>query len=500
MSEEKKENDLMVENNTKIIAYYLPQFHEIEENNRAWGKGFTEWDNVKKAVPLFEGHNQPREPLNDNYYNLLDIDTIQWQVNLAKKYGIYGFCFYHYWFRDGKHVLEKPAELLLGHKEVDIQFCFSWANEPWTKTWHGAAGEKEVLIEQRYGKEEQWEEHFKYLLPFFKDKRYIKIDNKPVLLIYQINKIGCFNKMIDCWNLLAEKSGFSGVYIVDMLTSDGKIARNKRVSASVDFEPGKSKRKKMIEDECLNIQDYDEACQRTLSQEHSENEWRCMFVNYDDTPRRHEKGIVYQGSTPQKFGKYLQATLVKSKNEKSRYVFINAWNEWGEGNYLEPDKKYGYEYLQAVRNALDKKYEQVVIDEKYNNVTIGSESPREAKFRRYYELYNQWLKLKNDGYKLGTFFVQNGYKKIAIYGMGEIANRLIEELEESSVDILYGIDKNMSQAFAEIDIIGMDECDRFDDVDCIVITPVHVYEKIKKDLEKKTKAIIYSIEEILNSI
>lgn len=256
----------------------------------------------------------------------------------------------------------------------------------------------------------------------------------------------------------------------------------------------------MIEDECLNIQDYDEACQRTLSQEHSENEWRCMFVNYDDTPRRHEKGIVYQGSTPQKFGKYLQATLVKSKNEKSRYVFINAWNEWGEGNYLEPDKKYGYEYLQAVRNALDKKYEQVVIDEKYNNVTIGSESPREAKFRRYYELYNQWLKLKNDGYKLGTFFVQNGYKKIAIYGMGEIANRLIEELEESSVDILYGIDKNMSQAFAEIDIIGMDECDRFDDVDCIVITPVHVYEKIKKDLEKKTKAIIYSIEEILNSI
>ena len=484
----------------KLFAYYLPQFHEIEENNRAWGKGFTEWENVKSATKLFEGHYQPREPLNDNYYNLLNIDTIKWQVELAKKYGIEGFCFYHYWFKDGKHVLEKPSELLLENKDIDIQFCFSWANEPWTKTWHGAAGEKEVLIEQRYGKEEQWEEHFKYLLPFFKDKRYIKIDNKPVLLIYQINKIGCFNKMIDCWNLLAEKSGFSGVYIVDMLTSDGKIARNKRVSASVDFEPGKSKRKKMIEDECLNIQDYDEVCQRMLSQEHSENEWRCMFVNYDDTPRRHEKCIVYQGSTPQKFGKYLQAALKKSESEKSRYFFINAWNEWGEGNYLEPDKKYGYEYLQAVRNALDKKYEQVVIDEKYNDVIICSESPREAKFRRYYELYNQWLKLKNDGYRLETFFSQNGYKKIAIYGMGEIANRLIEELEDSSVDILYGIDKNMSQAFAEIDIVGMDERNRFDDVDCIVVTPVHVYEKIKKDLEKKTKAIIYSIEEILNSI
>ena len=128
----------------KLIAYYLPQFHEIEENNRAWGKGFTEWDNVKKAKPLFEGHYQPREPLSDNYYNLLDISTLKWQAGLAKKYGVNGFCFYHYWFKDGKRVLEKPAELFLQNADIDLSFCFSWANEPWTKTWHGASGEKEV--------------------------------------------------------------------------------------------------------------------------------------------------------------------------------------------------------------------------------------------------------------------------------------------------------------------------------------------------------------------
>ncbi len=131
----------------KIIALYLPQFHEIEENNHAWGKGFTEWDNVRKAEPLFDGHCQPREPLNDNYYNLLDISTLKWQAGLAKKYGVYGFCFYHYWFRDGKHVLEKPSELLLGHTEIDLPYCFSWANEPWTKTFRAAVWDR-IAVER----------------------------------------------------------------------------------------------------------------------------------------------------------------------------------------------------------------------------------------------------------------------------------------------------------------------------------------------------------------
>lgn len=149
----------------KILAFYLPQFHEIPENNRAWGKGFTEWTNVKKAKPLFRGHNQPRVPINDNY-NLLKKGVIQWQARLAKKYGIGGFCFYHYWF-NGKMVLEKPMEMFLEDKGIDLSYCISWANEAWTKTWHGAGGDKEVLIRQCYGDINEWKEHYNYLRQFF---------------------------------------------------------------------------------------------------------------------------------------------------------------------------------------------------------------------------------------------------------------------------------------------------------------------------------------------
>ena len=164
----------------KIIAFYLPQFHEIPENNKWWGKGFTEWVNVKKARPLFENHNQPRVPLNKNYYNLLDEKTQKEQVKLANDYGLYGFCFYHYWF-DGKLLLEKPVEKFLENKSLDTHFCICWANEHWTNAW--ANKEAKVLIEQKYGNKKEWKEHFDYLLNFFKDDRYIKENNKPLLVI-----------------------------------------------------------------------------------------------------------------------------------------------------------------------------------------------------------------------------------------------------------------------------------------------------------------------------
>ena len=159
----------------KIIAFYLPQFHNIPENDEWWGDGFTEWTNVKKAKPLYEGHMQPRVPLGGNYYNLLDDNVKIWQADLAKKYGVYGFCYYHYWF-NGKMLLEKPMEQMLANKEVDIPFCICWANEPWTKAWVG--DERKLLIAQEYGQEEEWKQHFMYLLPFFKDERYITKNGK----------------------------------------------------------------------------------------------------------------------------------------------------------------------------------------------------------------------------------------------------------------------------------------------------------------------------------
>ena len=192
----------------KIIAFYLPQFHNIPENDEWWGNGFTEWTNVKKAKPIFEGHQQPKVPLNNNYYNLLDDNVKVWQADLAKKYGVYGFCYYHYWF-NGKMLLEKPMEQMLENKEVDIPFCISWANEPWTKAWVG--DEKKMLIAQEYGQEEEWKEHFMYLLPFFKDERYIKKDGKPFFIFYRPDIVPCMKEMIDLWNRLAKENGLNGI-------------------------------------------------------------------------------------------------------------------------------------------------------------------------------------------------------------------------------------------------------------------------------------------------
>ena len=189
----------------KIIALYLPQFHAIPENDKWWGKGFTEWTSVKKAIPLLKNHHQPREPLKGNYYNLLDPEVRQWQADLAQKYGIYGFCYYHYWF-NGKKLLEKPAEEILRLGKPSLPFCFSWANESWSRTWYSS--KKEVLLKQEYGAEKEWESHFNYLLPFFKDERYIKVDNKPLFLIYKPSLILELDRMISFWEKLAIKEGF----------------------------------------------------------------------------------------------------------------------------------------------------------------------------------------------------------------------------------------------------------------------------------------------------
>lgn len=358
----------------KLITFYLPQFHEIPENNKWWGGGFTEWVNVKKARSLFPGHYQPREPYKDNYYNLLDDSVMEYQMSLAKKYGIYGFCFYHYWF-DGKKLLEKPVENLLKNRDARLPFCLCWANESWTKTWHGAGGSKEVLIRQRYGGEKQWIEHFEYLLPFFKDERYIKEDNKPMLLIYRTGYMNKCDQMFKLWDDMAKENGFNGVHIVNMLSDLDRYAKNKYISATVDFEPGRTRRNnimnkgilrnfkekysdKLVKVKLLNrwlctVVDYDRINQEILSKKHKKNEYRGVFVNYDDTPRRGIKGLVVQGSTPQKFENYLKENIRKSQVEGNDYLFINAWNEWGESNYLEPDKRYGFGYLNAVKRALE---------------------------------------------------------------------------------------------------------------------------------------------------
>ena len=195
----------------KIIAFYLPQFHCIPENDQWWGKDFTEWSNLKTSKPTFKGQYMPRVPLNNYYYDLTDPNTLLWQSRLAKKYGIYGFAYYHYW-SDGHMLLQKPAEIMLKRKEIDIPFCFSWSNHTWSRVW--ADKSNEVLWPQKYGDEKDWKKHFDYLLPFFKDSRYIRIDNRPVMILYNPLGIKEFPEMMELWQRLAKENGLFGIYFL----------------------------------------------------------------------------------------------------------------------------------------------------------------------------------------------------------------------------------------------------------------------------------------------
>ncbi len=367
----------------KIIAFYLPQFHDIPENDQWWGKGFTEWVNVKNAKPVYEGHEQPRVPLNKNYYNLLDDEVKVWQANLAKSYGIYGFCYYHYWF-NGKLLLEKPMEQMLKNPKVDIPFCICWANEPWTRAW---VGEKKVLITQEYGEKREWIEHFNYLLPFFKDNRYIKNDNKPFVVIYRPEIIECLNEMLECWTRLARENGFQGIdFAYQNIAFD--LEKNKddhMFNYNIEFQPHYAfydlnenkhkvvrglKRKlsnflekkfgfnlKFVGDGKLveNRVDYDLAWRAVLDRKpDSEKNIPGAFVGWDNTPRHGKKGRVYVGDTPEKFQKYLTVQIKRTREIYHKdMMFMYAWNEWAEGGYLEPDERYGYRNLEAIKNALE---------------------------------------------------------------------------------------------------------------------------------------------------
>ncbi|MFK9094227.1 glycoside hydrolase family 99-like domain-containing protein [Bacillus salipaludis] len=353
----------------KVIAFYLPQFHVIEENNRWWGKGFTEWTNLRKAKAYRKEQYQPREPYNDNYYDLSNIETMKWQAKLAKEYGVYGFCFYHYWF-NGKLLLEKPAENLLKHEEIDINYCMSWANEPWSRTWDGK--DHEVLMGQTYGDKEAWKEHFIYLLPFFKDKRYIKIKNKPMFLIYKSKSIKDCKQMMELWEELAQDNGFDGVHFVETLREKETEKRSLPFSAKVEFEPART-----LNGEPLIVKNYNRVRRRvikgvnillrkeiplnkkylfndmsnkSLKNLSSDNTYGGVFVGWDNTPRRGNASLYVTESTKEEFKDYLSQKMeITKKIYKTEYVFINAWNEWCEGTYLEPDKKNKFKYLEAIR-------------------------------------------------------------------------------------------------------------------------------------------------------
>lgn len=367
------------------IAFYLPQFHQIPENDAWWGEGFTEWTNVRAAEPLFDGHYQPRIPLNDNYYDLTNVDTIRWQADLAKAHGLYGWCIYHYWF-DGHLLLQKPTELLRDNDDIDINYCICWANEDWTNAWK--TSNSKTLIAQTYGGEEQWKEHYAYLRSFFQDKRYIAIGGRPLMVIYRPELIPHLNDMLDCWTSLAKADGFDGIcYAYQHINWTKDANRDEsRFDYAIEYQPSYGRADLTDDQESLAHSakrhldlamqrhlhkqldlsflhsatgpahfSYDDVWEAILSRKPTTNKAMAgAFVDWDNTPRRHETGTVCDGASPDKFYSYMKRQIEHVRKDYTNdFLFIFAWNEWAEGDYMEPDERYGTGYLDALKRALD---------------------------------------------------------------------------------------------------------------------------------------------------
>ncbi len=348
----------------KPIAFYLPQFYTFPLNDKNFGKGFTEWTNVTKAIPHFVGHHQPQLPIDVGFYNLAHDDIMYRQIELAKMYGIYGFCFHYYWF-SGARMMEKPIFNWLNNKELDFPFCLHWANENWSKLWDG--GNKELIFEQKLlnGDDEKF---FYDILPFFKDERYIKIDNKPLFIVYrpQLFTKERFQKFMTIMENLSIENGFDGIFFCCTNCAGFNEREEWGFDTLIEFPPHelkKLKNKQMISNcnnnyTCLifDIREYIQN-KKYFDEKQNNNQIKGIFPSWDNTARKaYSKGAVYYGETPELYKQWLLDILNWTKQNRSQdtqFVFINAWNEWAEGAHLEPDNHYGYAYLQATKEAME---------------------------------------------------------------------------------------------------------------------------------------------------
>lgn len=382
---------------TRIIALYLPQFHPIPENDKWWGPGFTEWTNVAKAKPLFKGHQQPRIPADLGFYDLRLPETRIQQAELAKAAGIEGFCYYHYWFGNGKQLLERPFNEVVASGKPDYPFCICWANHTWSnKTWESksAMQKNSVLIKQEYSGKEDDIEHFMALLPAFKDHRYIKVDGKLLFVIYSVFDFPHIDQFLKTWRSLAEKNGLPGFHFVGMTPStltfkigqDGKHIRtipNLKSSRDIyktvldmGFDAvnsfGKRRGEMLYEGKWKNLiktgmrylgfptgsqkYDYEQTVANYFAPEDNwENVYPTILPQWDRTPRVATEDGIYVNATPAKFEQHiLQARdIIKNKNAEHQILFLKSWNEWGEGNYVEPDLQYGHGFLDAIAQTVN---------------------------------------------------------------------------------------------------------------------------------------------------
>lgn len=354
----------------RFIAFYLPQYYPIPENEKWYGKGFTEWTNVAKAKPLFKGHYQPHIPADLGFYDMRLPETILSQVRLANEYGVDGFCYWHYWFGNGRKLLAEPFERLLQNKDINIGFCLSWANGSWiANKWSDTAG-KQTVMEQLYPGESDTIEHFYDVLPAFKDKRYITVNGSPVFAIHEPLKIPDVDRMIVKWNELARKEGFEKIHFV----AKDRYCTNKQQLIELGFDSIYDlnllrihqdqsyfqKARMKIQRRFFHlptVYKYKDAAEAMLVEGDKENDVMPVIApNWDHSPRSGSREVMFSECDPKFFQKLVEKAIEYSSNkpEENRIIFIQSWNEWGEGNHLEPDLKYGLGYLEAIKRAREK--------------------------------------------------------------------------------------------------------------------------------------------------
>ncbi len=351
-SDAKAVNDL-----ARLIAFYLPQFHPIPENDEWWGRGFTEWTNVGKARPVFDGHYQPRLPSDLGYYDLRLPEVREAQAQLARQYGIHGFCYYHYWF-NGRHLLERPVNEILDSGKPDFPFCLCWANENWTRAWDGL--ERQVLIKQEYRSDDDLE-HIRWLARAFRDPRYIRVNGKPLFLVYRVGNLPDPMQTVSIWREEAQKLGVGDIFLaaVESRVGGAKSIDPKQVGfdAAVEFQPDGLHFPKPIRkfDEYGGLFDYSEIVENMLKKPGTDYlRFPCVTPGWDNSARRKQNPTIITGSSPELYERWLGNVLSRQTTTGDQnLVFVNAWNEWAEGAYLEPDQAWGHAYLEATRRALE---------------------------------------------------------------------------------------------------------------------------------------------------
>ncbi|MCK8489040.1 glycoside hydrolase family 99-like domain-containing protein [Paenibacillus sp. MBLB2552] len=429
----------------KTIAFYLPQYHPIQQNNEWWGKGFTEWTNVSKARPLYSGHYQPHIPADLGFYDLRLPETRTAQAELAKTYGIDAFCYYHYWF-NGRMLLERPFNEVLSSGEPDLPFCLCWANENWTRRWDGR--ELNVLMEQDYQSYDP-KEHIKWLAQAFLDDRYLKIDGKPLFLIYKASEIPNLKDLICTWRREIREFGLEDIHLCCADNSQHMTRKeyfNLGFDSVYEFTPNFSDLPKGVANSSvpgLNVYDYKKIVQRELEKEINENElvFPCVFPSWDNTARRKNNATVIQNEDPNVYGNWLKHCInrVSKYKPSEQIVFINAWNEWGEGCHLEPDLENGHVFLEVTRQVLQNEFDETQLIENDKLKLIESDL------------------LWDDEPPLIYFNIQ---RPVYLWGAGSYGIKILQMLSGSSIKIKGFVDsqaKNHTKLVESLPVISPNE-------------------------------------------